>query len=773
MSGSVSPDCPEGVVDPARNQADQQQNDQLTLASAYRLATQFLQALSPRTRARIANPLPEGGWANKYDQQVLLGDVEAGRPVSVYLGPGRRRGSRAGTFTLCPFDLDGTVASVIDLDQRFLLAHLTAAGIPAVVAASGPGHGRHVWTRCAEEIPAALVKRIADALTGAGGHRPLCPTLDAGPLLNPATGCLRVPGSPHRAGGHSRLLDCTTDKAIELLVRGAPLAAYERLAERLEGISARNPPRETSSADRTFDAGASKVNAGRVRRLPPSLARHGELVRPVIRDQSGRLRLKAPLRTPGEATRAALLAELDVEQDHSAHAFRVLKGLALAGYTYAAVVQLVAVPARSPGLEWLRTARPYQGAPLRVARSGWDSAALLDRQWELAVQAAARMPRRAGELDPAPEVSAAVADLLERMEAAGPARWSRPSGPADRAVLLAIALVMLTAGRLEVSLDIRRAALMTGYSRETANAAIHRLMADGWTCEVATADRARSQARTIGLAASHVCSGDHRHVCAPRACSEPSTCTGSDTRANARPPEGGRAVSGGFLYFVKEPGRLPGGTVKDQLEVTLREVRSEVWGLLGHHAAWTYQAIGDAPRPAAEVAEVTGYRRATVVRHLAGLQQYGLVVEEAGGWRRCERDVVEVVRLLPALHRTRGIDRAVAYALDRAIHRWWSAEVDWMSLSRGAKRVRGRRAPAEQTVLPGAAATARAYPRDVAGAPDHARALQIEAARLELADRVAWALQQLDVGAEIDPLHLLAVEPLDRPTAAVAAGQAA
>jgi hypothetical protein len=213
--------------------------------------------------------------------------------------------------------------------------------------------------------------------------------------------------------------------------------------------------------------------------------------------------------------------------------------------------------------------------------------------------------------------------------------------------------------------------------------------------------------------------------------------------------------------------------MRTRLGATLREVRSEVWGLLGHHAAWTYQALGAVPRRAADVAERTGYSRATTVRHLDGLQQYGLVVEEAGGWRRCERDVAEIVRLLPAPHRTRGIDRAVAYALDRAVHRWWSAEVAWMSLSRGAKRVRGRRAPAEQTVLPGAAATARAYPRDAAGAPDHARALQIEAARLELADRAAGALHQLDVGVEVDPLRLLAVEPLDRPAAAVGADRAA
>lgn len=681
--------------------------------------------------------------------------------MSVYLGPGGRRGRRADSFTLCPFDLDGTAAALIGLDQKFLTEQLAAAGIAAVPVASGPGHGRHVWTRCRQEIPARLVKRIADALTGANGRRPLCPTLDPGPLLNPATGCLRAPGSPHRGGDHSRLLEHTPDEAIAVLAEGAPLAAYQQLAERLEYLAARqrrcSPPGSTAG-----DGHARKAGAGTIRRLPPSLTRHGEPVRSIARDDSGRLRLDAPLRTPGEATRVALLTRLDPDQDHSAHVFRILKGLALAGFTHAAVAQLAADADRSPGLEGLRTARPYRGAPLRVARPSWEVAGLLARQWDLAVEAAARVPKGgAADHDPAPQVTTAVLDLLHRIDTAGVTRWARQSGPADRATLLAIAVVMLTSGQAQVSVDVRRAAVMTGYSRQTANQAIHRLMADGWIREIAPADRRRSQARIVGLAASHTCTAHHRHSCAVRTPADQHEHGGSDTRANARPPEGGRAIPGSWLYDVRGSELSDRAEIKHRLVVTLSEIRADLWGLLGHHAAWTYQAVGEVSPTARDLAQTTGYSMMTIAKHLAGFVRFGLVVETENGWKRTERDVSDVARELPAEHRTRSIDRAVVYVLERAVHRWWSAEVAWMRLSRAEKRARGRRASADQIVLPGVAATARAYPRRNDGTPDHIQALTIEAGRLGTADLAAAALHQLDTGIMVDPLELLATERLD------------
>ena len=80
-----------------------------------------------------------------------------------------------------------------------LLDLLDRAGADYLVAESGPGGGRHVWAALAEPVDAETVAGLARLM------RHLCPTLDLAPLTNPATGCVRPPGAPHRAGGASEV----------------------------------------------------------------------------------------------------------------------------------------------------------------------------------------------------------------------------------------------------------------------------------------------------------------------------------------------------------------------------------------------------------------------------------------------------------------------------------------------------------------------------------------------------------------------------------------
>src|SRR3954469_12183404 len=79
-------------------------------------------------------------------------------------------------------------------------ALLDRAGLPHLFCASGPFGGRHVWIGLAEAVPAPQVARLADALAAR------LPSLDTAPLRNPATGCLRPPGAPHRITGAARTL---------------------------------------------------------------------------------------------------------------------------------------------------------------------------------------------------------------------------------------------------------------------------------------------------------------------------------------------------------------------------------------------------------------------------------------------------------------------------------------------------------------------------------------------------------------------------------------
>ena len=77
---------------------------------------------------------------------------------------------------------------------------LDQAGIEHVICESGPTGGRHVWTALAESVDAETVATLARLA------RHVCPSLDLSPLSNAATGCVRPPGAPHRAGGRSTVL---------------------------------------------------------------------------------------------------------------------------------------------------------------------------------------------------------------------------------------------------------------------------------------------------------------------------------------------------------------------------------------------------------------------------------------------------------------------------------------------------------------------------------------------------------------------------------------
>jgi hypothetical protein len=672
----------------------------------------------------------------------------------MYLAPSQW--PSAGAYTLVPFDLDAGRAGVdqVTIDHEFLGRLLRRHHIGFVPVMSGPSGGRHLWTASSEPVPAQLVYRIAALLAGIGGGAALCPSVDPGPLTNPAVGCLRPPGSPHRDGGHAQLLSHTLDDALQTLSAGAPPAAYEALARDLTTKADRRDLRNKRSRG---------VEHSRERRhpdtLPPSVVNHGDPVRRVNIDATGHVHLQVRRRALPTPATEALQRVLRPEEDHSAHAFRVLLSLALAGWRYGDVHALVRAPDASPGLEGLRTAR--RPGHLRVVRPEHAAESLLARQWRLAVERAARLPRSSSaDVDPFPEVTAAVDDLMHRIDAAGPERWACQSGPADLNVLRAIGLVMLMCGQMDVAVDCRRLALLAGVSRQTANVAVRdRLIPDGWIREVSAADPHRHQARVVAIADGHVCAGHRRHRCAPY--------TGSDTRANARRERGCLAdKSAKRPYNVDHD--LSGRRLEltDQLRTVLTDAASDVWSALGHHAARTYEALQNGVVNIAELAARTGYQRRTIRRHLYGLAQHRLVHAVNGKWARTKRVLSEAAADLDPPHRGRGLERAVTYALETVVHQWWQAEVAWRRLSRDDKRRRGRRAPATQTVLPHDAAAARAYPRDAAGRPDHETATRIEAERLDTAALICRAHLLAANGEEVDLvqlLHAAARSPTEHP----------
>lgn len=398
--------------------------------------------VSPRSVVRVAGVDAHGEVLNAYSSQRRLSGDEPAQPWAVYLADTDHR------FRLLAFDLDAKgagSAAAAARDAETIDALLTSVGLEAVVCQSGPAGGRHVWTALAESVDAATVATLA-RLT-----RHLCPTLDIAPLSNPAAGCVRPPGAPHRAGGYSTVVSGDTRALTSPTgTRAQVVALVEHLAQLVDATE----PTHT-------------------------LDEH----RPVPIDEHGRLYLPGP-RRPLPAASAAALREDAACGDASAVLWRVLLGAAAARWRYTDIAELVD---HSPGLEHVRTWRDRGD---RRPRTRTDAERVLRRQWDKAVRHVATSGRQIGD-DPtfdarADAIAAHVRHIQTRADAS-PGRWTRGGGPADRRILDALCLLSLQALQTCIEADIRRLALMTGIGRETARTALLRLAGDEWIAQAAAA----------------------------------------------------------------------------------------------------------------------------------------------------------------------------------------------------------------------------------------------------------------------------------------------
>ncbi|RKN36714.1 hypothetical protein D7294_30030 [Streptomyces hoynatensis] len=640
-----------------------------------------------------------GRWSNRYPVRTSLDKVRADRPVAMHLFPPGGEGPR-----LWAFDLDAARGGrgATESQARQLAALLRECELPAVAVVSGPSGGRHLWTACEAALPQSLVERLRRACrmlaaspAGAVARLSLS-TLDLTPWTNANTGALRPPGAAHRSGGHAALVDHDVDQAVDALSSGGTLRGFDRLAAALEGHA-----RECARPAPAPRLGSPERAAASGRRLPPSVLGHGRgrvVQRQIVLGSGSGLPALSGRRPVSGAGLGKLRRRLPPDADHSAHAWGALLALALSGVTFEEVERQLRDACSTPGLEYFRSSRGPGG---RSPRGVQESRGLLARQWELAVECAARMPRGRAFPPSRSSVTAEVADLLARMEAAGAERWSRRTGPADEAVLRAFALIALVSGKSAVTLDVRRGSLLTGFSPQTVNVAIRdRLIPDGWLREVSPPDPKRHLARTVALADSHVCPASSRHVCAVH-----TVRTGSDTSDNA-PRESSEGLLGRLGQWVDSGS-------------------SSLWTGLGHHVHRTLLAAEGGGTTLPELQRRTGYSARTVARHAAALRGQGLLAYRRGRYLRTSRTVHEAV--VHGGHPDLAAERSVLFRIDRETARWWQAEQRWLSAPRPQK---WRRRPPGPERRAGLAAERRAYPRTAQGRPDHARAWRLEAERL-------------------------------------------
>lgn len=163
----------------------------------------------PKTSPKITNALPAS-------------------PAAVMV-----HGVDGSVATLC-LDLDTSKAAkgVVDADATRLAALLADCGLRYVEDFS-PSGGRHLYVPLQERLDGAAARELVEAMTF------LAPSLDPGPHQNVTDGCIRVPGSRHKTGGHQTLITPLSG-AYDVLRRRNPAGPIAALRRALAPELARN-----------------------------------------------------------------------------------------------------------------------------------------------------------------------------------------------------------------------------------------------------------------------------------------------------------------------------------------------------------------------------------------------------------------------------------------------------------------------------------------------------------------------------------------------------
>ncbi|OMH32541.1 hypothetical protein [Tersicoccus sp. Bi-70] len=507
----------------------------------------------------------DGQILNAYTGHRRTAGDEPDRPWAVYLaGPDSR-------YRLLCFDLDAKTpdarhAAARDADVLAGLLH--DAGLPAVVCESGPSGGRHVWAALAESVDADTTATLARLA------RHLCPTLDLAPLTNPATGCARPPGAPHRAGGHSVVL---TGNVTTLT---APTGTRAQVIRLVENVAQLVDDAEPARAELTPHA-------------------------PLPVDEHARLYLPGP-RRPLPAFAQTALEEDAAAGDASAVLWRILIGAAAARWRHA---DIAALADTSPGLEHVRSTRDRGN---RHPRGRYEAAGLLRRQWDKAVRHVATRAGRTGEdptFDPRADAIATTVRSLQARAAAAGGRWTTGGGPADRRILDALSVLTLQALSAAVEADTRRLALMAGIGRETARTALLRLSQDGWIAQAKPAEGPHGAIWTIDPTQDI-----HKFPIQAR------------SQADPRPAGAGSAERSLLLT-----------TLTTRLTAAAHDLFTPSPGL-GHLAGNLYAHTSQSPLPLLELADLTGATPPQVSRAVDALQAAGVLLASDAGYRRPASD---------------------------------------------------------------------------------------------------------------------------------------
>ncbi|OAZ41445.1 hypothetical protein A9Z40_01850 [Microbacterium arborescens] len=629
-------------------------------ASAWALT----RSLSVRETVRAAASTASGEVLNDYDRDWSVNELPPSTTWAMYLSGDRR------AFDYLCFDLDSSRGNA-PYDAGKLALWLEELNIPHLLCESGPNGGRHVWIGMAEAVDAGTVRTVAQLASQ------LLPSLDPTPLLNPATGCVRPPGAPHRLGGAST----ARGPLSALLHLPVPSEAIAALATFLLDVGAELPPANLAPLrGMAIDDDGHPYITGRRRDLSPRIAQ---------------------------------LVDAPVTGDASYTLATVLAGCAHARWRYTDVLALI----NTPAFEHVRTLRSKGAAQERTPRTAAGRIRTLNSAWSNAVRYVASHPiNGSGDdldyLDRLTRALTAVERAQERADAM-PGLWGadrassaarhRTGTHSTRAVLDALCLYIAQSAQLTVEADIRRLSADTGYGRTTVHTALQALARplihgdpeSAWIVRVGEPEGHHGQRYRLSVKFSTEPQDQNR------------------TQVLARPAAGQHQTHRSYWTQL--------------LTRNLEPFRHDTFAAphsLGRTSALIYQQLHtDAIATLPELSTRTRLDARRTRKALRRLAHHGLVERTGTGWIRAATgsldQAAEDLDVAGYLEQRRA-----AYGNERARWEWWNAELTWMR--KPNKKRRGRRSTTGLTLFAQNDRPDYArYPRGPDGRGNHREALRL------------------------------------------------
>lgn len=192
--------------------------------------------------------------------------------------------------TLClDFDTSKALKGVVDSDAVRVGNLLSACGMRFVEDFS-PSGGRHLYVPLHDRMDAAEARELVEALAL------MATSLDPSPHQNITDGCIRVPGTIHKSGGHQTLIT-PLSQAYDILRRRNAASALMELRSALAPELTRK---------RALKARAAKTVAGQRNGILPALSLNAGSEAPLRKVARTGLYDTAKYKSPSEARMAVL-----------------------------------------------------------------------------------------------------------------------------------------------------------------------------------------------------------------------------------------------------------------------------------------------------------------------------------------------------------------------------------------------------------------------------------------------------------------------------------